>query len=118
MLATVLCIPAALEELSVSFAYMWCADCTEPNVHPGLLSKALRQHRRTLCVPDLEWGCAHIVVQWAHEECEDDADQPRDSGVYCYELDLTASEGPPRAYDLTDEHRSETIGSLRDPTAL
>ena len=48
MLAIIICIPAALEELSVSVTYMWCNDCGILNENLPFLSRALRQHKRVL----------------------------------------------------------------------
>lgn len=112
---TIVRIPVALEELSLSFGGMWCVGSHGANVDPATLAKALRQHKETLRVLDLDMGSAYITDHGARRT---DDEQDFDTENEYYQMDLAASEGPLYAYELENDHETLAIGSLRDYTAL
>ena len=110
-------IPTSLEELSLSFGYLWCNDTATANFDPALLAKSLRQHKDTLRVLDVDLGCAEVVGPYTGPD-ETLDEEPKDCDRYYYQLDLAASKDTLRGRDLEDDHATNTMGSLRDYTAL
>lgn len=119
LLSTIVRIPAGLEELSLSFGGLFYPDGS-PTIDPALLGKALRQHKSTLRALSLYLGHAEIWV--ASEDYGNDCDEmeiPDGDDERYYDMDLAASKGAAlRASELERDHESETIGSLRDYSAL
>ena len=116
LLATLLRIPAGLEEISLSFGGLWKDDDPCAYIAPALLEKALRQHKPTLRMLDLDMGSAAI------SDCDGrpvfDPEDPDFTANRYYQIDLAASEGPVYAHELEDNHETLALGSLRDYKAL
>lgn len=100
-MAAMIRIPAALEELSVSYGGCMYPDCGSPSIDLALVAKALRQHKTTLRVLDLDLGPAIISIS------SDDPDEgirglERHRDAY-FRIDEEASSDPLLARDLPDE---------------
>lgn len=123
MVATIVRIPVALEELSLSLGGLMPEDKgLGPNLNPALLERALRQHKATLRVLDLDVGFGCTVCRdepYPHVDDGDDELYGFDPEDKCYKMDLAASgdAGPLLVREL-DDSTSFTIGSLRDYAAL
>ena len=117
LLATILRIPAGLEELSLSFGGLWMVESPGAQIAPALLEKALRQHKSTLRVLDLDMGSAEISEYDGRPFIDPECDPDYTASSY-YQMDLAASEGPIYAHELEDGHETLALGSLRDYKAL
>ena len=118
LLHTIVRIPAGLEELSLSFGGLWAVDGYGGNLEPATLGKALRQHKKTLRVLDLDMGSAIIsnfIGRWPEE---DEEPGYYDTDNKYYQMDLAEGEMPLYADQLRDEHETFAIGSLTDYAAL
>ena len=129
-LATILRIPAHLEELSVSIGGLFHSDGGSPFVDVGLLARSLEQHVHTLRVLDLDLGEAvgpwmqeESTEDWEDEDWEDDAFEKRINEERLvdgyFKLDESVSQGPlyPRDVRSLEDHGRMTM-AFRDYTAL
>ncbi|CAI4213160.1 unnamed protein product [Parascedosporium putredinis] len=125
-MAAMIRIPVALEELSVSYGGCMYPDCGSPSIDLALIAKALRQHKTTLRVLDLDLGPAIISISSNDpDEGINGLDRHRDA---YFRIDEEASSGPLLARDLPDgdgEHpEAAAVGgegglkALRDLAAL
>lgn len=117
LLATILRVPAGLEEISLSFGGLWMVDSPGAQIAPALLEKALRQHKNTLRVLDLDISSAEIMDYDGRPSFDPEYDPDYTADRY-YKMDLAASEGPVYAHELEDGHETLALGSLRDYEAL
>ena len=117
LLTTILRIPAGLEELFLSFGGLWMVDSPGAQIAPALLEKALRQHKGTLRVLDLDIGSAEISDYDGRPFVDPECDPDYTADRY-YQMDLAAGEGPIYAHELEDGHDTLAVGSLRDYKAL
>ncbi|KAM7193144.1 hypothetical protein V8F33_008016 [Rhypophila sp. PSN 637] len=124
MLGTIIRVPRALEELTLSLGGLSFFEGGMPVVNPKTLGKCLLEHKATLKKLHLDIAC--MISQRNREEAEEDPYQDEEDDDYVYgkdeyfRLDEQAGNGRPlRSFDLPNTRRyGLTIGSLHDFEAL
>lgn len=125
MLSTILRIPTALEEFSVSEGGLLSIDGGRPLVDVGLLGRALDQHKETLRVLDMDLDIRRWM--WDNEypdeeqleELEDDWEYYESLKDEYFFMDKAISEGPLLATDLKEpEDHDGNLMVFRSYTAL
>lgn len=127
MLATLVRIPTALEELSVSLGGLFHPDSGSAMADPGLLGRALEQHKDTLQVLDLDFG--DTLSGWMYQASRESRSysEPDDDDEYYDDveedeysaLDEADSDGPLRPTDVKKpQDHDGTILVVRGYSAL
>ncbi|KAK4206193.1 hypothetical protein QBC37DRAFT_435302 [Rhypophila decipiens] len=122
MLGTIIRVPRALEELTLTLGGLSFFEGGMAVVNPKTLGKCLLEHKRTLKKLELDVAC--MLSGSNRVEAEEEPYEEEDGYVYgkdeYFRLDEQAGNGQPlRPFDLPNTRRyGLTIGSLHDFEAL
>lgn len=119
LLGTVIRIPKALEELSISMGGLWNIDGGRPMVYSKTIGKCLLEHKETLRVLDLDVDFAGMSDGEDGKDNGGEEEEEECRMDQYFNMDLEISDSPLWSIDLPDTRQyGRTIGSLHDFMAL